>query len=85
MKAPFKLIPAKDPRRSEWKCNEDPALVDEMYHRLLGNRGDKMLPEEIKWLALTHKSFDNGRRGFNTRLAYFGASPALPICHLPKD
>lgn len=25
-----------------------------------------------KWLALTHKSFDHGRRGFNDRLAYLG-------------
>lgn len=26
----------------------------------------------FKWLALTHKSFDHGRRGFNDRLAYLG-------------
>lgn len=25
-----------------------------------------------QWLALTHKSFDHGRRGFNDRLAYLG-------------
>jgi len=31
-----------------------------------------VLPEEIKWLAVTHKSFDQGRRGFNDRLAFFG-------------
>lgn len=43
-----------------------------MYNRLLGRDGEKMLPEEIKWLAVTHKSFDYGRRGFNTKLAYFG-------------
>jgi len=43
-----------------------------MYKRFLGPGGDKLLPEEIKWLAITHKSFDQGRRGFNTRLAYFG-------------
>lgn len=43
-----------------------------MYNRLLGREGDKMLPEEVKWLAVTHKSFDYGRRGFNTKLAYFG-------------
>jgi large subunit ribosomal protein L15 len=43
-----------------------------MYNRLLGRDGEKMLPDEIKWLAVTHKSFDYGRRGFNTKLAYFG-------------
>jgi len=31
-----------------------------------------MLTEEVKWLAITHKSFDQGRRGFNDRLAYMG-------------
>ena len=33
-----------------------------------------MLTEETKWLAVTHKSFDHGRRGFNDRLAYLGMS-----------
>lgn len=31
-----------------------------------------MLSEETKWLAVTNKSFDAGRRGFNDRLAFFG-------------
>lgn len=31
-----------------------------------------MLTDEVKWLAITHKSFDQGRRGFNDRLAFFG-------------
>jgi large subunit ribosomal protein L15 len=31
-----------------------------------------VLDEEAKWLAVTHKSFDHGRRGFNDRLAYLG-------------
>jgi len=62
----------KDPRRKIWKVNEDPALLDAMYNRFLGPHGDKMLPDEIKWLAITHKSFDYARRGFNTRLAYYG-------------
>lgn len=31
-----------------------------------------MLSEEIKWLAVTHKSFDQGRRGYNDRLALLG-------------
>lgn len=62
----------KDPRRKIWQVNEDPALLDAMYNRFLGPHGDKMLPDEIKWLAITHKSFDYARRGFNTRLAYYG-------------
>lgn len=62
----------KDPRRKIWLVNEDPALLDAMYNRFLGPHGDKMLPDEIKWLAITHKSFDYARRGFNTRLAYYG-------------
>ena len=34
-----------------------------------------MLSEETKWLAVTHKSFDHGRRGFNDRLAFLGKYP----------
>ena len=75
MKGPgFSINIVKDPKRTIWKNNDDPAKLDAMYNRLLGANGDRMLPDEIKWLAITHKSFDQGRRGFNTRLAYFGAS-----------
>lgn len=75
MKGPgFSINVVKDPRRTVWHNNDDPAKLDAMYNRLLGSKGDRMLPDEIKWLAVTHKSFDQGRRGFNTRLAYFGAS-----------
>lgn len=73
MKGPgFSINIVKDPRRTIWHNNEDPAKLDVMYNRLLGSKGHKMLPDETKWLAVTHKSFDQGRRGFNTRLAYFG-------------
>jgi large subunit ribosomal protein L15 len=73
MKGPgFSINIVKDPKRTIWKNNDDPAKLDAMYNRLLGANGDRMLPDEIKWLAITHKSFDQGRRGFNTRLAYFG-------------
>ncbi|TDZ38166.1 hypothetical protein C8034_v000255 [Colletotrichum sidae] len=72
MKAPFSPHITKNPKRSIWKVNEDPDKLDKMYINLLGKNGDKMLPEEIKWLAVTHKSFDQGRRGFNDRLAYMG-------------
>jgi large subunit ribosomal protein L15 len=53
-----------------------------MYARLLGGvgggaaggaRGATLLKEETKWLAVTHKTFDQGKRGFNERLAFYGA------------
>ncbi len=76
MKGPgFSINVVKNPSRTVWQNNDDPAKLDAMYTRLLGSKGDRMLPDEIKWLAITHKSFDQGRRGFNTRLAYFGAFP----------
>ncbi|AEO62190.1 uncharacterized protein THITE_2106075 [Thermothielavioides terrestris NRRL 8126] len=88
MKGPgFSINIVKDPRRTVWHNNDDPAKLDAMYNRLLGPKGDRMLPDEIKWLAITHKSFDQGRRGFNTRLAYFGAfaeTCTLPFCH-PRE
>lgn len=68
----FSINVVKDPSRRIWKVNEDPNRLDAMYNRFLGRDGEKMLPEEIKWLAVTHKSFDYGRRGFNTKLAYYG-------------
>ncbi|KAF2232850.1 hypothetical protein EV356DRAFT_534355 [Viridothelium virens] len=55
-----------------FKVNESQEKLDEVYVRILGAGGDRLLPEEVKWLAITHKSFDHGRRGFNDRLAYFG-------------
>lgn len=63
----------------EWKVNTDPHLLDKMYNRFLGVGGDKMLTDEVKWLAVTHKSFDQGRRGFNDRLAFFGGSFSLSV------
>ncbi|KAJ4418479.1 hypothetical protein N0V82_005559 [Gnomoniopsis sp. IMI 355080] len=74
LKAPydFKLKEAKNPANSIWHVNEDPAKLDEFYERFLGRNGSRMLPEELRWLAVTHKSFDYGRRGFNTKLAFFG-------------
>jgi large subunit ribosomal protein L15 len=75
MKAPFHPR-VKDPAKA-WACNEDPKVLDAMYVKLLGPGGDKVLDEEIKWLAVTHKSFDQGRRGFNDRLAFFGRSIQL--------
>lgn len=78
LKAPhgFSINRIKVPQRAIWHVNEDPAKLDDFYERFLGRSGPRMLPEEIKWLAVTHKSFDYGRRGFNTRLAYLGMSTA---------
>lgn len=69
-KAPFSL--RLNSRRPEFHVNNDPARLDRFYIGLLGEDGHKMLPEELKWLAVTHKSFDQGRRGFNDRLAFLG-------------
>ena len=82
MKGAFRLNPIKNPSRVEWKVNDDPAKLDDMYVRFLGRDGARMLSEETKWLAVTHKSFDQGRRGFNSRLAYFGTldEALLPQC-----
>jgi len=63
----------------DYVVNEDPQRLDRAYIRLLGNEGDKVLTEETKWLAVTHKSFDHGRRGFNDRLAFLGASPLIRL------
>lgn len=57
---------------NEFQVNEDPEKLDQFYVRVLGKEGDRMLTEEVKWLAVTHKSFDHGRRGYNDRLAFFG-------------
>ena len=57
---------------NDFVVNRDPQKLDMVYNRVLGRDGDKMLSEEVKWLAVTHKSFDHGRRGFNDRLAYLG-------------
>ncbi|TVY34803.1 hypothetical protein LSUB1_G005662 [Lachnellula subtilissima] len=70
MKAPY---PWKSPDPSKaFHCNEDPDKLDRFYTNFLGRGGDTMLSDEVKWLAITHKSFDQGRRGFNDRLAFFG-------------
>ena len=71
MKAPVPASATFRPR-VVFRVNEDPQLLDEVYIRVLGDRGDKMLTEEVKWLAVTHKSFDHGRRGYNDRLAFLG-------------
>ncbi|RKF58206.1 hypothetical protein GcM3_183012 [Golovinomyces cichoracearum] len=58
--------------RKPWESNSDPKRLDLFYTKLFGPGGDKLLSEEIKWLAITHKSFEQGARGFNDRLAFLG-------------
>ncbi|KAF1848067.1 uncharacterized protein K460DRAFT_414684 [Cucurbitaria berberidis CBS 394.84] len=70
MMAPFRIRPQAN--GGVFKVNEDPKRLDDAYVRMLGPGGDKVLGDEVKWLAVTHKSFDHGRRGFNDRLAYMG-------------
>jgi len=72
MKAPFR---ARADRQEKFDCNEDPAKLNSVYTRFLGRSGPKMLSDETKWLAVTHKSFDHGRRGFNDRMAFLGRIP----------
>jgi large subunit ribosomal protein L15 len=72
MKAAMPMDFAKNPRNKVWHVNNDPGRLDKMYDQLLGPGGASLLPEELKWLAVTHKSFDQGRRGFNDRLALLG-------------
>lgn len=80
MKAPFSPHITKDPARSVWPVNESPEKLNMALANLLGKSGDRLLPEELKWLAVTHKSFDQGRRGMNDRLAFLGRQLATVEC-----
>ncbi|KAI1801050.1 RNase III domain-containing protein [Daldinia bambusicola] len=80
MKAPFSPHITKDPSRRVWKVNTSPEKLDEALKGFLGHEGDRMLPDELKWLAVTHKSFDQGRRGFNDRLAFLGRQICVFEC-----
>ena len=70
MIAPVPLKP--DVPNFDYHVNSDPRRLDKVYDQVLGRGGYQMLTEEVKWLAVTHKSFDHGRRGFNDRLAFLG-------------
>ncbi|KAL1957034.1 hypothetical protein VTO42DRAFT_6411 [Malbranchea cinnamomea] len=70
MKAPVRLRGA--PFDPDAVVNSDPKKLDDFYTRMLGEGGSQMLSEEVKWQAVTHKSFDQGRRPYNDRLAYLG-------------
>ena len=67
---------------NDFVVNKDPKLLDEVYDRVLGKGGCAMLTEEVKWLSVTHKSFDHGRRGFNDRLGFLGIKVQQRPCSL---
>ncbi|EXJ91802.1 hypothetical protein A1O3_00352 [Capronia epimyces CBS 606.96] len=71
MKAPVRASPPRQGGKP-LQINTDQRKLDEAYVKFLGRGGDTLLSDETKWLAVTSKSFDHGRRGFNDRLAFFG-------------
>lgn len=76
-KAPVRIRgPEFDP---DTTVNSDPKKLDAFYARMLGDHSDKTLSDEVKWQAITHKSFDQGRRGFNDRLAYLGMLVSITL------
>ncbi|MCJ1341959.1 hypothetical protein MMC31_000137 [Peltigera leucophlebia] len=87
MTAPFR---SKPPVQNLFVVNHDPNRLDDVYINMLGTNGDRLLTEEVKWLAVTHKSFDHGRRGFNERLAFLGRriynlQISLALIHKPSS
>ena len=70
---PFKL---RNPTQPVFRTIADDeagnAALDGMYARFLGRGGELLLPHDVKWLAITHKSFDHGWQGSNDRLAFLG-------------
>lgn len=75
MRAPFSVNPPN--ANDDFPVNEDPEMLDRTLEAVLGAsvRGNAVLEEEVKWIVVTHKSFDHGRRGMNDRLAFLGLSP----------
>ena len=73
MTAPYRSKPPVED--NDFDVNEDPAILDEVYANMLGKGHQDLLTEEARWLAVTHKSFDHGRRGFNDRLSLIGGWP----------
>lgn len=69
--APYRSKPPV--AKNDFYVNNDPDKLDEVYSRILGANGHTLLSEETKWLAVTHKSFDHGKRGYNERLTVLGA------------
>ena len=76
---PAMVAPVRHRPGKPFAVNTNPALLNKMYNLFLGPGGDRWLSNEVKWLAVTHKSFDHGRRGFNDRMAYLGMLYISPI------
>ncbi|KAI5780764.1 ribonuclease-III-like-domain-containing protein [Geopyxis carbonaria] len=57
-------------KRIPFSVNDKPQDLNAVYSELLGTQ--LQLSEDIKWQAVTHKSFDHGRQPFNEKLAFFG-------------
>ncbi|KAI2643210.1 RNase III domain-containing protein [Xylaria nigripes] len=74
MKAPFPIGtgPKRYVAKTPWLVNEDPKKLDNALNTFLGCDGDRLLSDDLKWLAVTHKSFDQARRGFNDRIGFLG-------------
>lgn len=72
MYAPVRILKNFSTPSEVFQVNTSSSVLNEAYVNVLGNGGDEVLPEEVKWLAVTHKSFDHGRRGYNDRLALLG-------------
>lgn len=72
MKAPIPMRTIRGRTTAPFRVNDRPDVLDKVYENLMGREGPTMLSDETKWLAVTHKSFDHGRRGFNDRLAFIG-------------
>lgn len=82
MTAPYRSKPPVE--GNDFIVNEDPAKLDEVYANVLGNEQQDHLTDEAKWLAVTHKSFDHGRRGFNDRLSLIGRVTLCKIKSVPE-
>jgi len=70
MRAPYRTRPKED--ADIFEVNEDPKRLDKALNKMLGPDGELMMSEAVKWQAVTHKSFDHGRRGYNDKLAFMG-------------
>ena len=80
MVAPFSIKRKEPDRHNIWLVNTSQEKLDNFYVRFLGEGGDRLLTDEVKWLAVTHKSFDQGRRGYNDRLAFLGIFQTSGLC-----
>lgn len=69
---PQPMAPFPTRVRQPYAVNDSPKKLDEMYAELFGEGEEFKLPQELKWQAVTHKSFDHGRQPYNEKLAYLG-------------